>query len=79
LKLAFLKKCGMINDEVIRLKTIHVPDGYKLGPFVEKQDKRLTIVITNSMRENIFNEAKEKDISLSAVVNKALKMYFNKK
>lgn len=66
-----------LGGEIMR--TIEIPDGYKIGPLIEKQDNRLTIVITKSMREKIFNEAKEKDISLSAVVNKALKMYFNEK
>jgi len=64
------------------VRTIQVPDDYKVNPltdFIEKRNKRLTIVTTRSMIEKIKNEAKTKDISYSEIMNRALKMYFNEK
>lgn len=64
------------------MRTIQVPDDYKVNPltdFIEKRNKRLTIVTTRSMIEKIKNEAKTKDISYSEIMNRALKMYFNEK
>lgn len=64
------------------MKTIQVPDDYKVNPltdFIEKRNKRLTIVTTRTMIQKIRNEAKTKDISYSEIMNRALKMYFNEK
>jgi len=50
-----------------------------LNDFIEKRNQRLTIVTTKSMVKKIINEAKQKDISYSEIMNRALKLYFNEK
>lgn len=65
------------------MRTIEIIDDFKINPKdsfieVEKRDKRLTIVTTQSMLERIKKEAEEKNISYSEIMNRALAIYFKK-